>query len=159
MYKCLLVFIFSEPILSTVKSKLPFRSHKRKSQDPVRSSESYQKIADSDQSYKPEVEVSDILQDRTDSESTLVIGQDPKRIAENQVQKKQCWFCCIFHGPYTIFSKRLKSIRYTGCKHMYCWVRGYSIFNFSHCLQLINEPALPLTFSPLVNMHAAVFFS
>lgn len=85
MYKCLLVFIFSEPILSTVKSKLPFRSHKRKSQDPVRSSESYQKIADSDQSYKPEVEVSDILQDLTDSESTLVIGQDPKRIAENQV--------------------------------------------------------------------------
>lgn len=74
-----------EPILSAVKSKLPFRSHKRKSQGTARSSESYHKIADSDQSYKPEVEVSDIMQDRTDSASTLVIGQDPKRIAENQV--------------------------------------------------------------------------
>lgn len=84
-YCSLLVFFFSEPILSAVKSKLPFRSHKRKSQGTARSSESYHKIADSDQSYKPEVEVSDIMQDRTDSASTLVIGQDPKRIAENQV--------------------------------------------------------------------------
>lgn len=85
IYCWLLVFFFSEPILSAVKSKLPFRSHKRKSQGTARSSESYHKIADSDQSYKPEVEVSDIMQDRTDSASTLVIGQDPKRIAENQV--------------------------------------------------------------------------
>lgn len=81
----LVFFLFLEPILSAVKSKLPFRSHKRKSQGTARSSESYHKIADSDQSYKPEVEVSDIMQDRTDSASTLVIGQDPKRIAENQV--------------------------------------------------------------------------
>ncbi|XP_061186360.1 uncharacterized protein LOC133194413 [Saccostrea echinata] len=74
-----------KPILSNVRSKLPFRSHKRKSHDSARSSESYQKIMDTDQNLKPDVEVSDIMQDRTDSASTLVVGLDNKRVAENQV--------------------------------------------------------------------------
>ncbi|XP_048743522.1 uncharacterized protein LOC125656951 [Ostrea edulis] len=74
-----------EPILVNVRSKLPFRSHKKKGHDLARSSESYHQISDSDQNVKPDVEVSDIMQNRTDSASTLVIGQDNKRVAENQV--------------------------------------------------------------------------
>nr|XP_022302219.1 uncharacterized protein LOC111110137 [Crassostrea virginica] len=75
-----------EPILSTVKSKLPFRSQKRKTQGSTRSTESYHQIAETDPSYnKADVEVADIMQDRSDSASTLVIGQDSKKVAENPV--------------------------------------------------------------------------
>ena len=79
-------FFSIEPILSTVKSKLPFRSQKRKTQGSTRSTESYHQIAETDPSYnKADVEVADIMQDRSDSASTLVIGQDSKRMAENPV--------------------------------------------------------------------------